>query len=336
LRRVYEKIGALRLPGQRFVHQYLQHLYRRNLSLHTLRNSATALILFLQLMKKTGRCRIESITRIDLEAFIEHEQDRGLNITTVHSRLGFVKAFVRYLESRGVLQAPVSLKGLSVRLPDALPRAMDDKDVDRLVNTLGNVQERAMILVLLRTGMRIGELLNCKVCDIRLAENKILIYRGEKNHRGRAVCLSPDARSALEQWMAQRDPLQEYLFYSRCRPTISYTTARNIFCGCLEKAGLSGKGYTLHCLRHTFATQLLNARLPIECLQQLLGHSSLEITQRYARLSDRTREEEYFKAMAKIEQEATDATDRFDHPLPAVFEAEKLLEPHAAKLPEPS
>jgi len=70
----------------------------------------------------------------------------------------------------------------------------------------------------------------------------------------------------------------------------------------LRKAGLADKGYSLHCLRHTFASELLNAGMRLECLQKLLGHTSVEVTRRYARLTDKTREEEYFKAMAKIEK----------------------------------
>ena len=79
---------------------------------------------------------------------------------------------------------------------------------------------------------------------------------------------------------------------------------------CVERAGLKGKGYTLHCLRHTFATELLNAGMRLECLQPLLGHSCLEMTRRYARLTDKTREEEYFRAMAIIER--GEAGDEYD------------------------
>ena len=96
-----------------------------------------------------------------------------------------------------------------------------------------------MLLVLLRTGMRIGELLNCKTTDVRLADKKILIYEGEKNRLGRSVCLSEDACQALKDWLYLRDAQKEYLFYSRFRPTLSYTAARNIFCSCLQEAGLT-------------------------------------------------------------------------------------------------
>jgi site-specific recombinase XerD len=64
--------------------------------------------------------------------------------------------------------------------------------------------------------------------------------------------------------------------------------------------------------RHTFATDLLNAKMPLECLRVLLGHSNLEITRRYARLSDKTREEEYFRAMQRILKREHDENDQCD------------------------
>ena len=63
-----------------------------------------------------------------------------------------------------------------------------------------------------------------------------------------------------------------------------------------------------HRLRHTMATQLLNAGMRLECLQQLLGHQDIEVTRRYARLTDKTREQEYFRAMAIIEKGGIDGT----------------------------
>jgi site-specific recombinase XerD len=62
----------------------------------------------------------------------------------------------------------------------------------------------------------------------------------------------------------------------------------------------------VHCLRHTFASELLNAGMRLECLQQPLGHHDIEVTRRYARLTDTTREEEYFRAMAMIEKGGID------------------------------
>ena len=77
----------------------------------------------------------------------------------------------------------------------------------------------------------------------------------------------------------------------------------------------------MHQLRHTFATDLLNAGMRIESLQPLLGHSTLEMTRRYAKLSDKSRENEYFRAM-------TDEDSGLDHKLQALLEEKELLCSH--------
>ena len=88
---------------------------------------------------------------------------------------------------------------------------------------------------------------------------------------------------------------------------------KQIFKDNIDRAGLTDKGYTMHCLRHTFASELLNAGMRLECLQQLLGHTSIEVTRIYARLTDVTRREEYFKAMSMIEKGEVNGNYRSDH-----------------------
>ena len=115
---------------------------------------------------------------------------------------------------------------------------------------------------------------------------------------------------------------------------MSYSTARIIFQRYIVKAGLSDKGYSLHTLRHTFATEFLNAGMRLECLQVLLGHRCIEETRRYARLTDKTREDEYFKAMSRIERGDSNGDDRRNHELEAFFEKEELLTKYSKELPE--
>jgi site-specific recombinase XerD len=78
----------------------------------------------------------------------------------------------------------------------------------------------------------------------------------------------------------------------------------------LTRAKLTEKGYTVHCLRHTYASELLNAGMRLECLQKLMGHQDIEVTGHYARLTDKTRKEEYFRAMEKIEKGEIDGDYR--------------------------
>jgi integrase len=191
---------------------------------------------------------------------------------------------------------------IRLKLPDLLPRAMNPGDVRQLLSVVDPIRDRALILILLRTGMRVGELLALKLNDLDIRERKIHLFEGEKNRLGRVVYLSDDALFALKRWLSKRDRKKEVLFYGRRREQLGYSSARHLFVKYLKKAGLENKGYTVHSLRHTFASELLNAGMRLECLQQLLGHHNIEMTRRYARLTDKTREQEYFRAMAIIEK----------------------------------
>ena len=313
LERILDKIFEQDLLGKSYVEHYLRHKYRRNCKSNTLKQAATSLEQFLSFFANSGNIVLEQISREDIEAFVEALQDRGLKPSTVNTRLRNVYAFIRFLiiEYRGFDYGLMERK-VKLKLPDRLPRAIDPQHLEQLLSVLDNCRDRALILLLLRTGMRIGELLNCKLEDIDLTEQKILIYQSNKTSVGRAVYYSADAHQALLAWLRARDPLKQPLFYGRGANPLCYEAARSIFEKYLQKADLQYNGYTLHCLRHTFATDLLNARMPIECLRVLLGHSNLEITRRYARLSDKTREEEYFTAMDRILKGACDENDQCD------------------------
>jgi integrase/recombinase XerD len=169
---------------------------------------------------------------------------------------------------------------------------------------------------------------------VNLKERRIEIYAAEKTGVGRVVYLSDDAMKALEDWLKVREPHKTCLFYSRGkdRHSISYQSVRVMFMKHLQKAGISHKGYTIHCLRHTCATELLNAGMRLECVQQLLGHSTIEMTRRYARLTDRTREEEYFRAMAIIERGEINGDYQLDSELSAFLEKTQLFSSHDQRL----
>jgi integrase/recombinase XerD len=302
LHKLLKRLAGMELPGKEHVEAYLRYVCRRNRRPRTLAILYTNIVLFLGMIKDNGKTSIEEITKSDVEAFIEHEQDRGLMITTIRTKLVCVRAFLRYLVEEEIVLPNVLGRRIRLQLPDRLPRAMDPDDLRQLLSVIDHTRDRAMILLLLRTGMRIGELLNTTVMDVHLKERRIDIYEAEKTRLGRVVYLSADAADALRDWFKMRDARNEFLLYCQGKSVrMSYSTAWGIFAGCLVKAGLTHKGYTIHTLRHTFATELLNAGMRLECLQVLLGHRCIEETRRYARLTDKTREEEYFKAMSRIE-----------------------------------
>ena len=315
------------LPGSNEVIDYLKEKYTHNLAPTTIRQSGEVVLSFLSFLQKNNT-DIWRLSRHEIAAYVENDQDRGLKIGSVRSKLQAIYAFLGFLVDRDKLPPKILHKKMQIKLPQLLPRAIPSEDIEALLSVIENIRDRTMILLLLRTGMRIGELLNVKVGDIVTRERKILIYLGEKNYQGRVVYYSEDARTALEQWLEESKPDREYLFYSRNREVLCYGAAWKIMKDLLVKADLAGKGYSLHSLRHTFATDMLNAGLRLEVLQQILGHRSIEITRRYARMSDTTRETEYFKAMALIEQGAKYEPYRVNTQLQTVFEEKKLIKAH--------
>jgi len=191
-----------------------------------------------------------------------------------------------------------------------LPRSIEPDDVQRLLRKRFTTRDKCMMLMLLRSGMRIGELLALKLQHINLKERTVIIHESAKNGKGRVAYISDDAYKALRKWIKVRNPQREYLFYSSCMVNMSYGTARSSFIKYLRKARLVRKGYTLHCLRHTFASELLSAGMPLESLQILMGHSNIEVTRRYARLTNTALEKDYFQAMQIIERDGIDGSYR--------------------------
>jgi integrase/recombinase XerD len=302
---VLGRLAPMDLPGKDHFESYLRHKWRVNHKLKTIEGSFTSITLFLTFYKGLGKSDITRIERSDLEAFIEHEQDRGLHISTVKTRTASIVAFIHFLMDQDILPLSLLKKRIRFKLPDSLPRAMHPKDVNKLIHVIDNARDRALIILLLRTGVRIGEALGLTMNDVDLAEKKVHLFAGEKNDTGRVVYLSHDALFAMKRWLSVRNKEEAYLFYGQ-RGRLSYSAARDRFFKYLKKARLDQKGYTVHSLRHTCASELLNAGMRLEVLQQLLGHEDIEITRRYARLTDKTREEEYFRAMAIIEKGGID------------------------------
>ncbi|MBW2604665.1 MAG: tyrosine-type recombinase/integrase [Deltaproteobacteria bacterium] len=313
LERILGDISRRDLPAKEYFSEYMRRKYRYNCKPNTLRQAATSLMQFFSFYRDTGKQDLEQMTREDIEAFIEGLQDRGLTPNTVRTRLCAVYAFVRFLIEKKAVNYELLERRIKLKLPDRLPRAIDPEDLKQLLSVIDKVRDRALLLLLLRTGMRIGELLNTKLHDVDLNNHRILIYESEKNSVGRVVYYSGDAKEALLSWLRVRNTFKENLFYGQRHKPLSYEAARCMFNKYLEKAGLLYSGYTLHCLRHTFATDLLNARMPLECLRVLLGHTSLEVTRIYARLTDKTREQEYFMAMERILKGEPDADDPCDY-----------------------
>ena len=327
------RLASSKLPGAELAVEYLYGKYIKNLSVSTINQSGRIILYFLHFLAR-DETTIFALTRQNISAYVEYEQDRGLTTQSVVNHLRGLYAFLGFLVDHGVLPETVMKPKIKIKLPQRLPKAIPVEDIQRLLAAISTVRDKALILLLLRTGMRIGELLSVRITDIIGTERKILIYQGEKNYQGRVVYYSKDAEQALQYWLIEINDHSEYLFPGQAgRSNLSYVAAWDAMRKALDRAGLSDKGYSLHSLRHTFATDMLNGGMRLEVLQRLLGHQEIEMTLRYARMTDQTREHEYFKAMDRIEQGNHHGSQRINTELQKVFEEKKLLRSHRKKLP---
>src|SRR5512139_2638367 len=197
---VLGRLCVMDLPAKEHFENYLRHKWRLNHRPKTIEGSFTSIMLFLRFYGGLGKTDIGQVERSDLEAFIEHEQERGLYISTVRTRMVCLIAFLHFLMEQEILSPSLFKKRIKLKLPETLPRAMDPKDVKKLIEVIHDTRDRALILLLLRTGMRIGEVLGLTMNDIDIPGKKVRLMEGEKNEQGRVVYLSPDALFALRRW----------------------------------------------------------------------------------------------------------------------------------------
>jgi len=170
--RLLQRLSDKGLCGEVHVTQYLLYLHRRNCRPNTIRSNGSAIILFLTFLTSIGRNHLETITREEFSAFIEHEQDRGLKPRSVSTRLRALRAFFRFLLEREVIHPDVLTHTMRIKVPDSLPLAIDPEYIKQLLAVIKTPRDRAMIVLLLRTGMRIGEVLNTKPEDVNLGEKR--------------------------------------------------------------------------------------------------------------------------------------------------------------------
>lgn len=311
-------------PASVLVSEFLRARKRRGHSINNRYHDWSTMGIFLRSLSPERQRDLARVTHHHIEAFIEQQQDRGLAASSINRRLSIVRGFFTWLARSGHYEAdnPV-YDDHYLPLPDPLPRAMAAQEVARLLTVIDDGMDHALFLVLLRTGIRIGELLRLTVADVDLAQLALYIQQGSKNDRGRVVYLADDARQALAVWLKERQPFNaQPLFFTRRSQGLNRSTVRTRFRRYLKAADIHGP-YTIHSLRHTFATDLLNAGVPITTLQELMGHVNISVTLRYARVSDATKRQQYFAAMQQLQADspalwpAADTAQEVSHEQPA-------------------
>jgi integrase len=148
---ILKELAASTLPDQPLIEQYLQHLYRHLCTARTVYHTYKTIRDFLHYLQCTSQHSLCTITRSDLEAYLEHEQDRGLKLSSVRLKLVTLRAVIRFLIEQESLPPELLIRPLRIKLPEALPKALDPADTRQLLRVIHQLRDRALVLLLLRT-----------------------------------------------------------------------------------------------------------------------------------------------------------------------------------------
>ena len=271
-----DTISALR---QRMI----EDMNARKLGVHSQRSHIYSCKRFAAFLKRSP----ETATCEDIRRFQLHLADTGTSICNRNRIMTGVRFLFRVTLRRLDLAAEI----YHLREPQKIPLVISPDETKRLLAVASSLKARVLLSLGYGCGLRASEVVRLKVKHIDSAQ-KIIRVEQSKGRKDRNVMLSPETLDLLRQWWkARRDhdattPLQERWLFPGRRPGKPMTTRQlsRLFHEAADAAGIK-KGVTLHALRHSFATHLLERGTDIRIIQALLGHDKLDTTARYTRVA---------------------------------------------------
>ncbi len=250
---------------------------------------------------------VADVQRADIDQFIVWQQTLGRARATINRRLVALRMWFEFQAEQSGDTAnrprpnPVHPRRHYLRPAEPLPRDLTDEQVRQLLATVRAPRDRALVLLMLRAGLRVGEVQRLEVMHCLFAQHARQRSRLKvlgKGRRERMVYLAADAEGALLDWLGVRPQASHgFVFTNRFGRPITITGIQLQIAGYGRRLGLR---LSCHQLRHTFARQLIEVGTPVTTVQRLLGHGSLRSTQRYLSLADPIVHRDYDTAMTRL------------------------------------
>lgn len=255
-----------------------------------------------------SRRRLKSITRDDLRQYIRHlREDRRFMESSIKRRVASLKLLFRWSLREEVITAnPFDTLDARIRLPKKLPRALPRTHVNQLRKAIAPVgrsdsfddlASKTAINLLLDTGIRVGELASIRLEDVSLSD-RCLKINGKGNRQRMVYLFSKPLYRILSDYLAKRRKFDMTCGRFLITSAGLALTPPRIRVSLHELAAQAGidRRVTPHMLRHTCATQWLEAGLDIRYVQKLLGHQSISTTEIYTHVSDQGLREALLRA----------------------------------------
>ncbi len=304
--RLAPKLAFLGISSQDQVLRYLRSLESRQYAPGTVEAVITVIKRLLRHLPSARQSALsanltETVAQ-DITDFVRLAQDTNLAPSTVNLSLSLLAEFFDFLRDEGLMRMqPVSKRRHRLLAPVTLPKPMPEADLVAFFKSVDSTRDRLLFLLMLRCGLRVSEAcsLTWNACDLEAGTLRINDGKGQVD---RIVYLSPDVERECKLWRA-RNSASCYLFPSRKRKglPLNRRVVNYMMTEYLRRADIT-KSYSPHCLRHSFATQLLNAGVTLEVLKELMGHRSIQNTLKYTQLYEATKRQQYDEAMTRVER----------------------------------
>lgn len=282
--------------NMQLVEEFLNRLYGSNKSKQTIINYKADLKRYLEFLDG------QSVVDVDLQKLEEYTvylrnatygDDKHYSDSTIARRVSSVRSFYNYLRVRGIVEKdPTQDLEMPTQTQGFEPSFIEEDMIRKLVNsTKGEtheVRDRLILSIFVTTGMRLSELQGLNKEDIDGTVIQILKGKGNKNRRAYiSDKLADEIQKYIEEQGTQdRSPL----FLSQKNSRLSVRAIQKTVKKYINKIGLDTDKFSTHSLRHSFASTMLQKGVNIVAIQESLGHSSLETTQKYAHTLDSTRQ----------------------------------------------
>lgn len=225
------------------------------------------------------------INQREANLFVQYLSQEGLSSSTIRRIISTCSSFYKYLNIENPFDK-IRLPRLSQQIPVAVAREVVEAALKNIVGTdFIDIRDRAIIQLLVGSGARSQELLDIRLSDIDFSRREILVTgKGDKE---RLLVCSQAAVDSLIVYISIRETVSPYcdtLFLSRNGDPLSPKALYNIV---QKRMGTTGVDVSPHVLRHTFATEVLDATDNFRAVQELLGHADPKTTMRYAQVSQK-------------------------------------------------
>jgi len=228
------------------------------------------------------RCDYQQLGESEVREYLLHLlEERTASHAYANQALSALKILVKDVFKKSGLSFDIPRPKKERKLPEVLSQ----QEVFRLLEAVGNTKHRTIMILTYSAGLRLGEVVRLKIADIDKERNLIYI-RQAKGRKDRYTILSLVALEVLEKYLMQYQP--ENWIFPGAEPGrhLHERSVQKIFEQAQKKAGIK-KDVSVHTLRHSFATHLLEAGTDLRYIQELLGHQSSKTTEIYTHVSER-------------------------------------------------